>query len=239
MKLPIIAGVIALASYASAIQSVVPNAFAGTEGPGTFALTSTGAAGRTFMMVIDESQLTSMSGTNLTGMQFRLNGGATWPATAASMSFFNIWVGAGVDPTAMSNTFADNFTGSSTQVRSGAITFNPGDFPSGGTPNGFGVSIDFNSSSYTYNGGDLAILMRFSQQTGLTTQSPLDAIAASDPGNGWGTLFSSRWIGDANGTTGNNANFLITQLTGEPVPEPATMIALSLGAAALLRRKKK
>jgi len=239
MRTLFLLGAVSASTAAMAIQGVVPNAFAGTEGPGVFSLTSTAAAGRTFMLVMDESQLTSFVGTNLTGMQFRLNGGATWPPVAASMSTFDVYLGAAVDPTAMSNTFLDNFTSGSTQVRNGGITFNPGDFPGAGTPNAFGASIGFNMGSYAYNGGDLGILMRFSQQTGATTQAAFDAIAASDPGNGWGTLFSARWTGNIAGVTGGNANFLITQLTGEPIPEPATMTALALGAAAVIRSRRR
>jgi hypothetical protein len=39
--------------------------------------------------------------------------------------------------------------------------------------------------------------------------------------------------------TGGNANFVITKLSAQPVPEPASIAALGLGALALLRRRKK
>lgn len=230
-----------LATVATAFDGVVPNAFAGVEGPSAFSLTTNSAGGRAFQMVIDESELTAFVGSNIGSMAFRLNAPTTWPPLPVSMSFFDIWIGAGVDPTATSNVFADNFTGAVSQVRSGAVSYNPGDFPSGGSPNLFGPSLGFNLGAYTYSGGDLAILMRFDTQSvtgGSAPQVSFDAIAASDTGNGWGTQFASRWASGSTAASGGNANFIVTQFSAQPVPEPATLAALGLGLA-MLRRKRK
>lgn len=241
MRIPFILGALSVVGFAAAFDGVVPNAFAGTEGPGTFSLTTNTAGGRTYQYIIDSSQLTAFVNSNISGMSLRLNAGGTWPSVPVSMSFFDVYMGASVDPTATSNTFASNFTGSVTQVRSGAVSFNPGDFPTGGTPNGFGPTIGFNTP-YLYTGGDLSILVRFATQSGTggtPTQSPFDAIAATDTANGWGTLFSARWTSSSAGVSGSNGNFLVTKLTATAVPEPATMAALGLGIAALLRRRRK
>lgn len=216
---------------------VVPNSAAGVEGDGTFALTTTTATGRTYQFTIEEGQLTSLIGQQITGLQWRLNGGAAaWPAANASYAFWDVFIGPGVDPSVMSNTFASNFTGTPTQVRTGAHTFNVGGFPSGGSPNAFGQGLNFDTP-YSYTGGDLTIEMRFAAQTGTTTQSPFDAIVASGgPGNGWGVNFSGRWTGNSAGTTGANGNFLATNLIAV-VPEPTSILLVGVPLTAAVWRK--
>ncbi len=223
----------------SAFAIVVPNSLAGVEGDGVFSLTSTATAGRTFQLSISSGQLSGAVGQNIVGMRFRMNNGAaTWPTISTSFATWNIFVGPGVAPSAMSNTFASNFTSAATQVRSGGLTFNANDFTGGVGPNPFGPAINFNTP-YTYAGGHLTIEMRFSGQVGATNQPAFDAVTASGgPANGWGVDFAGRWTSNIAGVTGGNANFLVTDLITAPVPEPATFAALGLGAVALLRRRK-
>ena len=230
-----------LSMTAASFAVVVPNAFAATEADGQFGLTATATAGRTYQFIIGGNQLASVAGQQITGLRWRLNGAVTagWPTADTSYSDWEIRVGGGVAANAMSNTFASNFTSGSTLVRDGAHTFTAGSFTAGGSPNAFGPAIMFDSA-YTYAGGDLCIEMRFSAQSGVTTQPFFDAVSASNgPANGWGVDFSSRWISSATGTTGANANFLVTDVVTQPVPEPATMSVLGLGALALLRRRRK
>lgn len=242
MKTALIVGALAVVAGAYA-DGVVPNAFAAVEAPSSFSLTSTATAGRTYQMTIAASQLTGFVGQNLTGMTWRLNNTATaaWPSVLTSFTQWDIRIGAGVAPAAMSSTFASNFTGGNTLVRSGALSFNPNSFTIGGsgsTPNAFGPNIGF-STNYLYAGGDLCIEMRFSAQSGATNQPAFDGVAATDTANGWGTLFAGRWTSNVAGTTGGNANFLVTNFTSTAVPEPASMAVLGLGAAALLRRRRR
>jgi hypothetical protein len=222
---------------------VVPNALAATEGDGVFNLTSTAAAGRTFQMTIEAGQLAGIVGQEITGWQWRLNNTATvaWPTANASFATFNVFIGEGVDPSAMTTTFASNFLAGSTQVRAGGLNINASAYPIGGggtVPNAFGPAILFDTP-WLYTGGDLAIEFRFSQQLGATTQSPFDGVTASlGPGNGWGVGFSARWTGNIAGTTGGNGNFLVTNfLTQSVVPEPATGSMFCLLLAGLITRR--
>lgn len=212
---------------------VVPNGAVGVDGDGTFSLTSTGAAGRTFQMTIAAGQLTGLVGQQLTGLQWRQNGGgsAAWPPVDANFASWDIFLGPGVSPALMGTTFANNFTGSPTQVRNGPLTFPAGSFTFGSSPNAFGPVLNF-TTPYVYSGGDLAIEMRFAQQTGATTQSPLDAyLASGGPGNGWGVDFSARWTANSAGTTGGNGNFLVTNLVATPIPEPTSLAFAGVSCA--------
>lgn len=235
----VIASAVGVALLAGLAQgTVVPNSAAGVEGDGIFSLTSTSTLGRTFQMTIAASQLTSLVGQQIGGMQWRLNGAATaaWPPTSTTYAFWDVFVGPGVAPSAMSNTFASNFIGAPTQVRSGGWGVNAGSFTAGASPNAFGPALDF-TTPYLYTGGDLTIEMRFAAQVGATTQSPFDAVTASGgPGNGFGVDFSSRWTGNAAGTSGGNANFLVTQFVVIPAPSAAALMGLGVLVAGRRRR---
>jgi hypothetical protein len=217
---------------------IVPNSAAGVEGDGSFALTSTAAAGRTFQLTIAAGQLSGLVGQQIQGLQWRLNGPGTtaWPPTDTNYASWDIFIGPGVAPAAMSNTFASNFSGTPTQVRSGPHSFTAGSFTFGSTPNAFGPTLAF-TTPYLYTGGDLTIEMRFAAQTGATTQSPFDAMLASGgPANGWGVDFAARWTSNAAGTTGSNGNFLVTNLV-VPAPSALALVGVSLGLG--LRRRRR
>jgi len=219
---------------------VVPGAFAATEAPSTFSLFTTAAAGRTYQYTINANQLTSVVNHDLTGLQWRLNNAATvnWPTADTTWSFFDIYVGPGVTPSLMSNTFASNFTGGPTQVRSGGLTVTANSFTfgqTGTTPNAFGPAILF-TTPYLYTGGDLTIEMRYSAHAGVTNNPAFDGVAASGgPGNGWGVDFSARWTSNSAGVTGSNGNFLVTNLLSQAnIPEPSTSVAAFILVSGLL-----
>lgn len=240
MKVKFALGILAFTFVASAsAQVVVPNHLASTDADSNFFLLVAGTTTRTYQETIAASQLTSLVGTNLTGVQWRLNAGevASWPPTGGSISDFQVWIGAGVAPTSQSTTFASNYTSGPTQVRAGLLSFNAGDFSVGGTPNAWGPTITFNTG-YNYTGGNLTIEYRFTGMPTGTSQPNMDAGAAE---TGQGTNYVAQFAASNTATTsiGLNGRFVVTRFTSTPVPEPASMAALALGAVALVRRRKK
>jgi hypothetical protein len=224
----------------SACAFVVPNGFDNVDGNSSFLLTTTTAPGRTYQFVIHEDQLTGLQGMFLNGLQARLNGTATaaWPSVDTSYSRFEIFIGQGVAPSARTSTFANNFVGAPTQVRSGGLTFNANSFSATGSPvKPFGPVVSF--SNYLYTGGHLAIQLKYSNHVGTTSGLSLDACTSSTAG--YGTQFAALWQSNPDGTTAltTTANFVVLNLTGTPVPEPATLAALGLGTLAIARRRSR
>lgn len=222
-----------LASVAVSSAGVVPNLYENAPANASF-FTFTSAA-RTYQYVIDESELTDLVGLNIVGMRMRLNESATVPGPLADMSTtdFEVWIGPGVDPSAMTTTAANNFTSAPTQVKDGAQDFLAGSFGAG-NPAPFGPTINLNE--WLYTGGDLAILMTWQGWVGAT----LTLDAAGTTSTGYGTNFASRWIGGFNaGELTNNANFLVTDIIGRPVPEPGTLLAIGLGIGLIALRRKR
>lgn len=221
-------------------QVVAPGAFTSTEG-NTFA-TQSGHSypfeASTLQLVVDSSQLTGLTvGSQITGISFRQNGGGSISPTADStFTQFDISMGAAATSAEfMSSTFANNFSGSPTSVRSGALTIPANSVSGGATPNSFGPEISF-STPFTYAGGNLTIQIRSSGGSNFIQEPDAD----SNPSSGYTHTYTAVYNIDPNATSGAYVNFPIVQLT--VVPEPSTwalVTGLSLGAFAFIRRSKK
>jgi hypothetical protein len=218
---------------ACAHADVVPNLYESTAANASFLMFNAGA--RTYQYVIDESELTGLLGQNIVGLRMRLNESATAPGPSANMSTtdLEVWIGPGVDPSAMTTTAANNFTSAPTQVRDGAADFLAGSF---GVGNPAPLGPPINLDEYLYSGGDLAILVTWQAWAGAS----LSFDAAGTTSSGYGTNFASRWIGGFNAAElTNNANFVVTDIMGRPVPEPGTFLAIGVGIALRAIRRRK
>lgn len=235
MKLPI-GFVVCLMAGSAVAQNVVPNAWENTPGTSTFLYMVTSA--RSYQYLINENQLTGLVGQNLNGLQMRLPTSATgtWPPANVTFNNFEIYIGAGVTPSARSLTFASNYLSTPTQVRSGSLNFASGSFTNGGTPvNAWGPMITF--SDYLYTGGHLTIEMRHDGMLGTTTTRSFDANSTST--SGYLTDYAALWTGSFTPVTGSAGNFFITRINSSPVPEPLTLASLGLGVGLLARRRRK
>jgi hypothetical protein len=229
----------AMAQYA-----VVPNAYANTaastSGLNTFIRDANNP--RTGQLLINSNQLGGVNiGDQITGMSFRLWTGSTanFPPAGATWSDYTINVGVGVAPILGTTTFATNFIGAPTMVRTGALAIGPSAYlGTGGPPRPWGTEITF-QTPYVYTGGHLAIEVRHtgSNITNNPANDFLEVALTSDAGYVAGDFRSYTATGNT-ATVGGLANFTVTRLTVNPVPEPATFAALGLGALALMRRRK-
>ncbi len=237
MKFNLTLFVVGASALASA-NTVSPNHLANTDGNSFFVFTVETGSSRLYQSVIAESQLTDLVGQNINGLAWRLDSEAgAWPAFGGTISEFEIRIGSGVAPNAISTTFASNFTNGSTLVRSGGLTFNPGDFSTGGSPNNWGPTINFDTP-YLYTGGNLTVEYRFTGMPLGAGQAKLDASFTGE--QGFLTDYAAVWNwGDelASWLPANQNRAIVTQFSAAPVPEPATLAALGVGAIALIRRR--
>ena len=183
---------------------VVPNSNEGSAFIGPF-----GNAARQLQFIIDDSLLTSMVGKNLTSISFRLPASTAdaWPATALTMSAFDIYLSDSVEPADRQLDFVANVVGTQTKVRSGTLPIPAGALTVGSNPNDFSFKITF-SNAWQYNGGNLLIEVRHSG-TGISSRS-VHAVSTSSAG--YGTLYSALWQSTGNV---NQGNFIYVEITAD------------------------
>ena len=192
-------GLILLTTICPSIHGQDPTAppsIVGAEGNGTgFYDANTGLVSQEIYRAADLPGL--QAGDVITGFRLRVEGNlASYPTDFISWPRFDVTMG--VPASTLSTTFADNFQGTPKQVREGSIFFQPGDFPGGAAPNGFGVLIEFDSP-YVYPGGDLIMEVRSehgSEQLIIDTTSDTNGVSLFDQ-------FAGAGGGDADATESN------------------------------------
>lgn len=232
MKRSLVAALL-LFTASPAMAQVVPSTYENTPGTGIFVGPhATGA--RTYQLLMHEDILTDLVGRAITGISFRTatNASSDWPAVDVTYSNYDIYLSQSVAPADRSLTFADNVVGIQTQVRSGPLTVNAGDYPMGGSPTTFGPPI--NVSDWAYTGGHLLVEIRH-DGNGVSSRS-MDALVSSTPG--YGTMFSGAWQSSYNATTGLQGNFSVIKFSSVAVPAPGAL-ALFAGAFVAPGRRRR
>ncbi|WP_288245027.1 T9SS type A sorting domain-containing protein [uncultured Chryseobacterium sp.] len=152
---------------------------------------------RTYQMIIDDSQLTALSGKYITSISLRIptTAAAAWPASNTTYPDYQIYLSDGVEPANRQLNFAANVVGTQTQVRSGSLLI-----PSGAVTNNgnFSFDITFNTP-YLYTGTNLVIEIRHTGSNGTTTS--IDAVGTGTAG--YGTLFTACWSSSTSVLQGN------------------------------------
>jgi hypothetical protein len=225
-----------VSSVGAFAQVVVPSGQTNSEGnsnngfPFNYSLFSLGS--QRYQQVYSSAEFTG-GPVMITGMTFRpdaFSGGAF--ASTLNLSISLSTTAAAVD--ALSMTFANNIGADATVVRSGSINVSSAFTGPGSGPKDFDIFISFtNSFLYDPSMGNLLLDVSGS---GTNSSTQFDSHNAQD-----GT---SRIYTSGSGSGSATADFadsegLVTRFNVQPVPEPATMAALGIGALALLRKRKK
>lgn len=186
-------------SIKSQTTVTVPNSTVTAAFTGPFA-----NAARTYQIIIDDSQLTALSGQYLTSISFRLpsSASASWPAANTTYPDYQIYLSDGVDPVNRQLNFAANVVGTQTQVRSGSLLIPAGSVSNNGS---FTFNINFNTP-YLYTGTNLVIEVRQTGSNGTTTS----IAAAGIDSSGYGTLFTACWSASTTVLQGNFSNVKIS-----------------------------
>ena len=216
---------------------VTPGQFATTSPPFTEIsepLFTANAQGITVQYLISASDLAAVAGQDFTGLTFRLNNyydndDQSLPQINYEDFTIQLSIFSG---SSLSTTFADNLVNPVT-VRSGALSFAAGAFPTGAqafssTPNGFGSFITFDRT-FTYDGGDLLVTLRHSQTIGADN-NPFPTFFSEDAYyTGNGTVIFGSEADAITGYASGNGNSPITEFATVSIPEPSTLALASLG----------
>jgi len=206
--------------YTPPTNKVLPESLASTAGAGSQTGPIGGTLERRYLFNIDAAALGIPAGSLLHGLSFRLDeiSADPWPPQHAQFSPYNVRIGPGVATSAMSTTFANNFT-SQVLVYDGSLELNEHIFPNDATsptPEQFGVHIPF-SAPYLYFGGNLSIDIRY-VQPGLVVTGSMDATSPGDFASTGMRGLSS--VGSIFAVTGTLTSAPVTRLFFTPGPSP-------------------
>ena len=251
MRLYLLATLAAASSFAGA-QTFVPP-LVETGGVNTVFR----SAPRAYQSFIDSTQLAGISGPVLiTGISFRLMAAsfgssppANWPSQTLNFTDFTVRIGsasaavaaAGEFPTT-TPTFNQNFGADVITARTGGLSLSTGAFGFNAAstptaPNPWGPTITF-STPYLYNPGqDLVYAVSHTGYIPNTEFQPF--FATANFAVNVADAVSSTTSNSLDAAPGGFSSPYVVMFTTEPIPEPATMTVLALGAVAALRRRNR
>lgn len=226
-----VAAVLAFAAQVRGALVVVPNAAATTEG-NSFA----SSVAFTIQTQVAASELTTIPiGSSITGLRWRLEGGAATAPTPSPVVYsdYEITLAQAANSIgALSSTLANNMVNPQL-VRDGGLTIPVNSIAGGANPNSFAFVLTFDTP-YTYQGGDLIYMLSRPSPTGSSFNT--DGVTT---GLGLGSVVDGRYTTGFQPTSAASVGFFPAELEFTPVPEPATgacLVGLGLAGVALWRR---
>lgn len=220
----VIATLALLSTAVPAAATVAPVTYTSTEGGAaqTWPFGNGSATSYFLQTAYSASALGSMApGMIITGIGFRLNGGAAAPAGDLTYSDFTIRIGSSANALgALSTDFASNYGADTIVARTGALTISAGSFVAGAGVNPF-FMLNF-ATPYLYQGGTLLLTLN-SVRSDAGGAVPIDAIAVG------GGLTDTAGMSSNSNPLVHFLNAPVVQFQTGAVPEPGSWALMLVG----------